>query len=126
MTNNEEFEEWADSKKFQGIYRPIALQGYQARQPEIDALKAEVVRLEHNLDTLGRELSETEEENGHYERELLRLKAGAGKLRADAERYQHVLDENFKMELKFTPEADRDYFMDQMRVLHDAAMKETK
>lgn len=76
---NEEFEKWADENLMYGGDRWAAFQGYQMRQPEIDALTEEVALCHGTLDSRTRNIETLMKENAA-------LQAEVGKLRADAER----------------------------------------
>ena len=70
---NEEFEKWADENLMYGGDRWAAFQGYQMRQPEIDALKAKNDALGHDIKGNLKTIVEFYEENATLQAEVERL-----------------------------------------------------
>lgn len=60
MSDREEFEKWADSHGLSGKQRFAAFLAFKLRQPEIDALKAEVERLRSEREKVVRQAKQND------------------------------------------------------------------
>lgn len=96
---SEEFKKWWEESgiEFPSIFESgSAKKGWNARQPEIDALKEDNKHLSENLDCVSREANMLEEENSHLEDQLVALRAENERLLKDAERYRFQNAHNFR------------------------------
>jgi hypothetical protein len=113
MSGREEFEKWADENLMYGGDKWAAGQGWNARQPEIDALKvrashhrdshlaaleenaalkAQINLLTESLVSANKAVDNEEAKNAALHAEVEQLKTGLAELIIDAEAYQKATE----------------------------------